>query len=189
MQVVVRRPEARDFDAVLDCLVAYRLHRLGSSQFVDPDFPAGTLLTLRNTFCVVDFAERAWVAEQAGDVLGFCCWDWQDKAAGIAKTVLMVVRHEARRLGVGQLLQCARQDEARAAGAVELHTWCDDPRTTEWYCKGFGYRPLGIEPIHHCLHLFVCSSRTAWGIHRGHVQQAQLTHLRLDWSTRGSGTL
>ncbi len=185
-EIFIRRPETKDFDAVLECLISYRLHRLGGSKFVDPDFPADSLLTVRNTFCIVDFVNRAWVAEKDGDVLGFCCWDWMDQTMGIAKTVLITVRQEARKLGVGYLLQLARQEEMRAAGAVELHTWSDDPKAIEWYCKKFGYRPQGVEPIHHCLHLFLCGPRAAWGIHRGHVQYAQLTHLRLDLTHRMS---
>lgn len=175
----IRPPSIDDFESSLDCLVSYRLHRLGQVGRLDSDFPEEAILTVRNKPSIVDFAQRTTVAVRDGVVLGFCCWDWLDAARRIAHTVLISVRPEARVLGVGEALQIARLNEMRAAGAVEVHTWCDDPRAVNWYCRKFGYERLGQEPIHHTLHLFLCGSRSAWGIHRGHRQSGQLTHLRL----------
>ena len=134
---------------------------------------------MRNKPSIVDFVHNTWVAVRNGTVIGFCCWDWLDQAAGSARTVLICVRPEARSLRVGDALQAARQEDMCAAGAVEVHTWSDDPRVVNWYCRKFGYERLGTEPIHHTLHLFVCDSKAAWGIHRGHLEFGQLTHLRL----------
>lgn len=174
----IRQPVIDDFDSALDCLVDYRLHTLGSGRRVDPDFPEDAILTVRNRPCIVDFAGHTLVAVQEGKVLGFCCWEWLDAPRGSAKTVLICARPEARALGVGDALQSARLHDMHAAGALEVHTWCDDPRVAQWYCRKFGYERVGEDPIHHTLHLFVCGSRWAWGIHRGHLQSTHLTHLR-----------
>lgn len=175
----IRRPTIDDFESALDCLVSYRVHRLQGGGRLDPDFPESAILTVRNKPCVIDFAHHTWVAVRDGVVLGFCCWDWLNRDAGSARTVLICARPEARALGVGERLQTARQEDMRAAGAVEVHTWSDDPRVVNWYCRKFGYERLGAEPIHHTLHLFVCGSKAAWGIHRGHLEFGEITHLRL----------
>jgi len=177
--VIVRRPRAGDFAAVLDCLAAYRFHVLGSTPCADPDFAADEVLTVRNQIGVIDLDRRSWVAEHDGVVVGFCCWDWHDRGAREAKTVLISVRPEARRLGAGHKLQSARQDEMRAAGARLVHTWSDDPAAIHWYCNKFGYEQLGAAPIHHCLHLIRHGAQAAWGIHRGHRASEHLVHLRL----------
>lgn len=177
--VILRRPMETDLDGVLACLAAYRFHVLAAGPLADPDFPVDALLTVRNRICVIDLAERCFVAEQNRLVVGFCCWDWLDLSARQAKTVLISVRDEARGAGLGRLLQIARQDDMRRAGAREIHTWSDDPKAIRWYCGHFGYEQLGEEPIHHALHRIVAGSRSVWGIHRGHVEFGRLAHLRL----------
>lgn len=186
--ISIRRPHAGDFDSALACLQTYRVHPLGESDLIDPDFPGEALLSVRNKVLRIDFDVGTWVAVRKGEVLGFCCWAWLDYPARIAKTVLIATRQEARKLGVGDLLQQARQEDMSASGAREVHTWCDDARVVTWYCRKYGYQSVGVEPVRHTLHLFTCGSRFAWCIHRGHVQQSQLTHLRLDLTKRDLAT-
>jgi len=184
----IRRPALGDFDSCLECLNNYRLHPLQGTRSLDADFPEDAILTVRNRPALVDFSHRTLVAVRDGAVLGFCCWDWLDVTKGVAKTVLISVRPEARAWGVGDALQIARLSDIRATGAVEVHTWRDDPRVVNWYCKKFGYERLAQEPIHHTMHLFVCGDRSAWAIHRGHAAFSQLTHLRLSLAQPTSAT-
>lgn len=175
----LRAPTEQDIPGIFRCLASYRLHPLGGSDTVDPDFAPDVILSVRNSICDVNLEEKCWVAEGEGRLLGFCCWDWQDEREGIAKTVLITVVPEARSTGVGYLLQLRRLDEMREEGAREVHTWSDDPKSIRWYQERFGYENLGYEPIFHCLHRFRFGDRDFWGIHRGFVDRDQLAHLRL----------
>ena len=178
MSVEIRPPGEADLDGLFRCLEAYRLHRLGGAGVTDTDFAADAILSVRNAICYIDLAEKCWVAEQDGQLLGFCCWGWRDRAQQSAKTILISVLPEVRSLGVGSLLQQKRMDEMREQGAHEVHTWSDDPRSIRWYQERFGYELIGYEPIYHCLHCFTLGDRSVWGIHRGFVERDQLAHLR-----------
>lgn len=114
-------------------------------------------------------------------LLGFCCWDWQEETSQVAKTVLITVVPEARSSGVGAMLQNRRLDEMRELGAREVHTYSDDPKAIRWYQERFGYRVIGYEPIYHCLHRFRFGDATYWGIHRGFPDRTELAHLRLEF--------
>jgi GNAT superfamily N-acetyltransferase len=170
------RPSAALVPAMFACLADYRVHRLGDSPRLDPDFDHGAILAVRNAIARVDLAEKCWIAVAGRDVLGFCCWDWLDAARGQAKTVLLAVRRDSRRLGVGSLLQQRRIEEMLSAGAREVHTWSDDAQAVEWYLRR-GYDRLGEEPLCHCLHLFTLGREAWWAVHRGHETSRHLTHL------------
>jgi GNAT superfamily N-acetyltransferase len=176
-EIVIQRPTAAHLAGIRVCLAAYRFHCFGEGDVADPDFPADAILTVRNAIHTVDLADRAWVVLRDGEVLGFCCWDWLDRAAGSAKTVLISVLPAARSLGVGSRLQQRRMDEMRAAGAREIHTWSDEAGAIRWYQERFGYRLEGYEPIHHAVHRFILGGETFWGIHRGFRESSQLAHL------------
>ncbi|HZP83501.1 MAG TPA: GNAT family N-acetyltransferase [Chthonomonadaceae bacterium] len=178
MSLTIRRPDESALPGLFRCLQTYRLHLLGQTEVADPDFAGDALLSVRNAICHVNLAEKCWVAEQEGQILGFCCWDWRDRAQQSAKTILISVLPEARSLGIGSLLQQRRMDEMHEQGAREVHTWSDDPKAIRWYQERFGYELIGYEPIHHCLHCFTLGARSVWGIHRGFVERDQLAHLR-----------
>lgn len=178
MSIEIRRPGEGDLDSLFSCLKTYHLHLLGTASVTDPDFPGDAILSVRNAFCYVNLAEKCWIAEQGQQVLGFCCWDWNDPAQKSAKTILISVLPEARSLGIGSLLQQRRMNEMYEAGAKEVHTWSDDPKSIQWYQQRFGYELIGYEPIYHCLHCFTLNERAVWGIHRGFVERNQLAHLR-----------
>lgn len=179
MSTIIRRVEARDVDAVFACLRTYGFHLLGG-RFADPDYPADAVLHVRNAISHFDLRERCWLAERDGAVLGFCSWDWLDEAKGQAKTLLIVVLPAARSLGVGSQLQRRRMQEMQASGALEVHTWSDDPKAIAWYKEHFGYVELGREALLHCLHHFRWGEQAAWGIHRGFRARDELAHLVAD---------
>lgn len=179
MSVIVRRVEQRDVDDVLTCLRTYGFHLLGG-RLADPDFPADAVLSVRNAVSHFDLRERCWLAERDGHVLGFCSWDWLEEPQGAAKTLLIVVLPAARSLGVGSLLQRRRMEEMQELGAVEVHTWSDDPKAIQWYKDRFGYVEVGREPLLHCLHRFRWGERAEWGIHRGFRDRSELAHLVAD---------
>ena len=179
MNVTIRRVEEGDVDAVFACLRTYGFHLLGG-RLADPDFPADAILSVRNAVSDFDLRDRCWLAEQDGAVLGFCSWGWLDQALGRAKTLLIVVLPAARSLGVGSQLQRRRLLEMQAEGALEVHTWSDDPKAIAWYKERFGYVEQGREALLHCLHHFRWGHRAVWGIHRGFRERDQLAHLVAD---------
>lgn len=178
MSIEIRRPREADLDGLFHCLKSYHFHLLGTAGLSDPDFAEDAILSVRNAICHVDLAEKSWIAEQEQQVLGFCCWGWNDTAQKSAKTILMCVLPEAHSLGIGSLLQQRRLDEMYEEGAKEVHTWSDRPKSIQWYQQRFGFELIGYEPIYHCLHRFTLGERSILGIHRGFVEQNQLAHLR-----------
>ena len=150
-----------------------------------PDFPTAAMLAVRNEISHIDLARRSFVATRGDEVLAFCCWAWSDEAARHAKTVLISVRESARGLGVGSLLQHARMEEMWSAGAEEIHTWSDDPRSIAWYERHFGYQLAGREPIRHSLHRFYWGERSWWALHRGFRERDDLAHLVLTRESAG----
>ena len=178
MTIVIRRPVHADLVQLRTCLQTYHLHLLGQTDIVDRDFSEETILSVRNTICSVDLAEKCWIAMSEERVVGFCCWDWLARERQSAKTILISVLPEARSEGVGSLLQQKRLDEMQEQGAQEVHTWSDDPDSIRWYRERFGYELIGYEPIYHCLHRFSLGEHTFWGIHRGFPERSELAHLR-----------
>jgi ribosomal protein S18 acetylase RimI-like enzyme len=178
--VTIRRPTKDDVRGIFECLAVYNVHPLDEHSRADRNFPEDTVISVRNSISHINLFDKCWVAAEDQQIMGFCCWAWLDKAAGAAKTVLISALPEGRRLGVGKSLQRKRQDEMRERGAVEIHTWSDDPSAINWYQKIFGYEVVGYEPILHCLHRFHFNGDDSiWAIHRGFVEREQLAHLRL----------
>jgi ribosomal protein S18 acetylase RimI-like enzyme len=185
MSMVVRPPEERDVDGIFTCLRDYKLHLLGTQPVADPDFPDEAVLSVRNEISHIDLERYSFVAVRDDVVMGFCCWAWSDEEARRAKTVLISVLESARGLGVGSLLQQARMEEMWSAGADEIHTWSDDPRSIAWYERHFGYRVAGREPIRHSLHRFHWGERSWWALHRGFPERDELSHLVLTRAAAG----
>ncbi len=181
--VTVRKPEYTDLGGIFRCLRFYNLHVLwGDQQYADADFDDGHILTVRNAISHIDLSRKCWVADDGDDILGFCCWDWCDKSKLSAKTILISATDIGRSRGVGKLLQRRRQEEMREHGALEVHTWSDDPRAVNWYQRTFGYQIVGYEPIRHSLHRFHYEGEgEVWALHRGFEQQDTLTHLVLEF--------
>ncbi len=70
-------------------------------------------------------------------------------SATTAKTTLLAVLPEARRCGVGRLLQERRMDALCALGVRTLTTNSDRPETIAWYEKYFGYVRVGaLQKLH-----------------------------------------
>ena len=180
--IALRKPSRDDLGPIFKCLRYYNMHVLfGGIHCADSDFAGDEILTIRNSISHIDLSDKCWVAEEDGDILGFCCWEWRDPKMRSAKTVLISVTDRGRTRGVGKLLQRRRIDEMRERGAIDIHTWSDDPRAVKWYQRTFGYEVVGHEPIRHSLHRFHRGGRDeVWAIHRGFRENDTLTHLRLD---------
>jgi GNAT superfamily N-acetyltransferase len=183
MTVEIRGPRQDDLDGVFDCVRTYDFHLLQPGGIADPGFPEDAILAVRNRIVEIDLQKRCWVAAGDGRILGFCCWGWLDEVARKARTILICVRPEARKFGIGSLLQERRMLEMREAGARELHTWSVDPQSVRWYETHFGYRDVGEEPLRHSLHRWFWNDRSYWGIHRGFRGRDMLTHLVTDLAT------
>jgi ribosomal protein S18 acetylase RimI-like enzyme len=179
--ITIRKPEYSDLGRIFQCLRFYNLHVLwGDREHADSDFTGDHILTVRNAISHIDLADKCWVADNGEDILGFCCWDWRDRSLKSAKTVLIAVTDTGRTRNIGRLLQKRRQEDMRERGAIDVHTWSDDPRAVLWYQRTFGYEVMGREPIRHALHRFHYSGEgEVWAIHRGFRENDSLTHLRL----------
>lgn len=183
MPIEALRPRVAHVPGILQCLAGYHFHVLGISPVADPDFSGESILTVRNAISHVDLERKSWIAARDDELLGFCCWDWQDEKSRVAKTVLISVVPQERSAGVGAILQNRRLDEMREHGAREVHTFSDDPKAIHWYQERFGYHLIGYEPVHHCLHRFYFGELAYWGIHRGFPDRYELAHLRLELSS------
>jgi len=177
--VEIRRPDETDLPGICHCLRDHGFHMLGDGPTADPDFPQDVRLSVHNAVREVNLEEKCWVAIRDGEVLGFCSWAWQDYSRRIAKTVVLSVLCEVRRLGLDRWLLSQNQEEISAEGGRELHVWSDDPKAIAWYQQRLGYTLVGPEPLNHCLHRFHCGDQTVWGIHRGRTGRDQLAHLRV----------
>jgi GNAT superfamily N-acetyltransferase len=180
----LRTPREEDLVGVFACLRSYGHHLLGDHEVADPDFCDDAILTVRNGIVHVDLEDKAWVAARGDEVVGFCCWDWIDRGRGSAMTILIAVLPSARGVGAGSLLQRRRMDDMRVRGAREVHTWTDGTDSADWFCRRFGYRAIGVEPVRHALHCWLWRGQTYWGIHRGHRSAETLTHLVADLTVR-----
>ncbi|HEU4800536.1 MAG TPA: GNAT family N-acetyltransferase [Gemmatimonadales bacterium] len=175
--IEIRSPLGQDLDGLFACLRGYHLHLLGDDPLADSDYPADALLMVRNRIAEIRLDTNSLVAVDGGEVLGFCCWAWYNRAEHAAKTVIITVSRAARERGVGSLLQQARMQRMWDEGAQSIHTWSADPASIAWYERHFGYRRLGREPIRHALHRFRWHDRVWWGLHRGTYGQDTLQHL------------
>lgn len=89
----------------------------------------------------------AFVARLAGRIVGVA--GYKVLSAFRAKTTLLAVLPEARRHGIGRLLQERRMDALCALGIKTLSTNSDRPETIAWYEKHFGYVRVGSLPKLH----------------------------------------
>jgi ribosomal-protein-alanine N-acetyltransferase len=129
MEVVIEAATEADVPAILEVLKTANMHHVPSEEMPDPDW------------------KRFFVARSGGEVLGAAGYTMV--SPGTAKTTLMAVRPEARRLGLGRRLQERRMLAALDEGAETLTTNADIPETIAWYKKHFGYREIGrIKKLH-----------------------------------------
>lgn len=89
----------------------------------------------------------AFVARLDGRVVGVA--GYKVLSADRAKTTLLAVLPEARRHGIGRLLQEKRMDVLHGMGIKTLSTNSDRPETIAWYEKHFGYVRVGSLPKLH----------------------------------------
>src|SRR5687767_9856272 len=127
MTAEIRAPRRHDLPSLFECVRTYEFHLLQPGGTADPGMPEDAILSVRNRIVEVDLRQRCWIAVEGSTVLGFCCWGWLDEVARQAKTILICVRPEARKSGLGSQLQERRMLEMREQGARELHTWSVDP--------------------------------------------------------------
>ena len=91
--------------------------------------------------------ENYFVAEVDNHVAGFC--GYKILSPTEAKTELMVVDKNYRKLGIGFILQKKRMMDMYEKGIKTLTTNTDLPATIAWYKKHFGYKETGqLKKIH-----------------------------------------
>lgn len=121
--VVIEPAAAGDWPDILAVLETANMHHIPSPEV--PEFDLAC----------------AFVARLAGRIVGVA--GYKVLSAGSAKTTLLAVLPEARRHGIGRLLQERRMDALCALGIRTLSTNSDRPETIAWYEKHFGYRRVG----------------------------------------------
>lgn len=122
-QVQIRRPEAAEWDRIVEILKTANFHHIGGPEM--PSFP------LSNCF----------VAEFEGKIVGVGGYRFLDDVT--AKTTLLAVDPEYRHTDAGRALQQARQDYVKSKGVKKLYTNSDDERVVAWYRRNFGYKLTG----------------------------------------------
>jgi ribosomal-protein-alanine N-acetyltransferase len=118
-----------DWPGILAVLKTANMHHIPSPEV--PDFDLSC----------------AFVARLDGKVVGVA--GYKVLSADRAKTTLLAVLPEARRHGIGRLLQEKRMDALCALGVKTLSTNSDRPETIAWYEKHFGYVRVGGLPKLH----------------------------------------
>jgi N-acetylglutamate synthase-like GNAT family acetyltransferase len=116
--------------------------------------------------------QNGFIALQDGRIVGFS--HYKHLKESTAKTTLMTVLPEYRRNGLGEKLQLARMKEAHEKGYKKLITFCETPKTIDWYVKHFNYKILRTEPVHHRLHFIQIKDQTIWAVHYGSKKQKHL---------------
>ncbi len=121
--VVIQPAAPGDWPDILAVLATANMHRIPSPEV--PEFDLAC----------------AFVARLAGRIVGVA--GYKVLSATEAKTTLLAVLPEARRHGIGRLLQERRMDALCALGVKTLSTNSDRPETIAWYEKHFGYVRVG----------------------------------------------
>ncbi len=119
----LKKPQERDWPRILEILRSVNFHRIGGPEM--PSFPL----------------QDCFVAEINGHIIGVAGYKILDHQT--AKTTLMAVDGNFRRIGAGKALHQARVDYLRTQGIKYLYTNSDDQRVINWYQKHFGYRLTG----------------------------------------------
>jgi len=127
--VIIEPAAAGDLPDILAVLETVNMHHIPSPEM--PEFDLSC----------------AFVARLHGVVVGVA--GYKMLSATRAKTTLLAVLPEVRRLGIGRLLQERRMDALVALGIRTLTTNADRPETIAWYEKYFGYVRVGTLPKLH----------------------------------------
>ena len=108
---------------------------------------------------------NAFVALYNEKIVGFS--HYKHVKEKLAKTTIMTVLPEYRKLGIGKDLQIARMKDAYNRGYKQLITYCDTPKVADWYINNFNYKILRTEPNHHRLHFLKVKTEVIWAVHYG----------------------
>jgi ribosomal protein S18 acetylase RimI-like enzyme len=132
---------AGDWPGILAVLETANMHHIPSPEV--PEFDLACAFVAR--------------FEAGGRIVGVA--GYKALSADRAKTTLLAVLPEARRHGIGRLLQERRMDALCALGIKTLSTNSDRPETIAWYEKHFGYVRVGSLPK---LHAFGHEGISEW---------------------------
>lgn len=163
-KIIIRKALETDIDQILLVLRTYNFHVLAPREghVLDQDF--GQEITVYNSVSEIKL-DWSWVALIKNQIVGFA--NYKEENRSIAKTTIMTVLPEFRKLGIGQQLQLARMKEAHQQGYAKMITYCENKEVCAWYTKNFGYITLREEPVCHRLHFIRLKNKIIWGIHYG----------------------
>lgn len=135
--VVIEPAAAGDWPEILAVLETANMHHIPSPEVPEFDLSCAFVARLAN----------GGDGRVAGRIVGVA--GYKVLSATQAKTTLLAVLPEVRRLGIGRMLQERRMDALCALGIQTLSTNSDRPETIAWYEKHFGYVRVGALPKLH----------------------------------------
>lgn len=120
---LIRRPSIRDWDQILSILEKENFHNIGGEEM--KDFP------LKDCF----------IAVKNEEVLGLAGYKILNSTT--AKTSLLAVKKEYRKMGIGEALQNSRIEYLKSKNIKELYTNCDNEKVIKWNINHFGFKKTG----------------------------------------------
>jgi ribosomal-protein-alanine N-acetyltransferase len=129
MKVVIEPARKEDVPKILCIMKTVNMHNVPSPEMPELDWKC------------------FFVAKVDGEIVGAAGYKILSQTE--AKTTLMAVLPEHRRLGIGRLLQEKRMKTLCEKGIKTLTTNADIPETITWYKKYFGYKEVGkVKKVH-----------------------------------------
>lgn len=174
---MIRQAHVEDMPEIVKVLESYFLTLLPDQgeRLLDKRF--GSHITLSNQ--IVEYnPEQTFVALHENKIVG--CAHYHMLDAETAKTTILTVLPEARKLGFGKELQKARMQQAYECGAKLLFTSSEHPDSIAWYQKHFAYRIVGEQERSHDLYLFRLPNQLRWGLHYGFTEYPLLQKMECD---------
>jgi ribosomal-protein-alanine N-acetyltransferase len=129
MVVIIEPAKEKDIPRILEIMKTVNMHNVPSPEMPELDWKC------------------FFVAKIKGKIVGAA--GYKILSLTEAKTTLMAVLPEYRRLGIGRLLQEKRMQALCEKGIKTLLTNADIPETIAWYKKNFGYQEVGkLKKVH-----------------------------------------
>lgn len=123
MNVSIEPAKAEDIPEILGIMKTANMHIIPSPEMPELDWKC------------------FFVAKSEGEIVGAA--GYKILSPSEAKTTLMAVHPDYRRLGIGGKLQERRMLALSEQGIKVLITNADLPETIKWYEKYFGYKEIG----------------------------------------------
>ena len=120
---IIRRPSLNDWDQMLSILKKENLHNIGGEEM--RDFP------LKDCF----------IAACGEEVIGLAGYKILD--SNTAKSTLLVVKKEYRKMGIGASLVNKRMQYLRNKNIKVLYTNVDNEKVISWHIRHYGFKKTG----------------------------------------------